>query len=61
MSPQSQPLPAFAKDVRTQYTETPNPAFTYGQKVDQTEQGKRWNEGQEAGWKVVETASEDPK
>ncbi|KAI0740527.1 hypothetical protein C8Q76DRAFT_852916 [Earliella scabrosa] len=59
-------LPAFSKDARTQCTQTPNPAFTtmvtYGHKVDRTEKGRRWIElGQETGWMVVGTASEDPR
>ncbi|OBZ65907.1 DNA-directed RNA polymerases I and III subunit RPAC1 [Grifola frondosa] len=53
-------LPAFNQSAKFQYTESPNPSFTYGQKVDTTTEGKEWLEGEKAGWKLVDTSKEDP-
>ena len=53
-------LPPFAQDIGTKFTAAPNPDFTLGQKVADTELGKKWVEGEQAGWKVVDTATEDP-
>ena len=52
-------LPPFA-DVQTKYTAPHNPGFTYGQKVDATEDGKRWLEGEKQGWKDIDTSKEVP-
>ncbi|KAI0800409.1 hypothetical protein C8Q74DRAFT_1344837 [Fomes fomentarius] len=54
------PLPPFAKETPPKFTESPNPNFTYGQKVDGTEYGKNWTEGEHAGWKTIDTATADP-
>ena len=55
----SQP-PPFATNVRCKYTAPRNPGFVYGQKVDATEDGKQWIEGEKQGWKVVDAAKEAP-
>ncbi|KAI6011120.1 hypothetical protein EDC04DRAFT_2871105 [Pisolithus marmoratus] len=48
-------LPLFDHDVRTKYTEPPNASWTFGQKIDNTESGRKWLEGEEQGWKVINT------
>ena len=54
-------LPAFSRETLAKYTESPNPTFSYGQKVDATEDGKKWLEGEKAGWTVVDPSKEDAK
>ncbi|KAH9925854.1 uncharacterized protein BXZ73DRAFT_49698 [Epithele typhae] len=53
-------LPQYAHAVKPQYTVAHNPSFTVGQRVDATEDGKTWIEGEKAGWKVVDTAAVEP-
>ncbi|KAI8968828.1 hypothetical protein BD414DRAFT_503668 [Trametes punicea] len=53
-------LSSFARDVRAEYTESPNPAFSYGQRVSDTPGGQEWIDGEKEGWKTVDAASEDP-
>ena len=55
------PLPAFNHETRAKYTESPNPTFSYGQKVDATQDGKKWVEGEKAGWTVVDPSKEEPQ
>ena len=55
------PLPAFNREIHSKYTESPNPTFSYGQKVDATEAGKRWLEGEKAGWTVVDPSKKEPQ
>ena len=52
-------LPPFA-EFKSKYTAAHNPGFTYGQKVDATEDGRRWVEGEKEGWLTIETAKEAP-
>ena len=54
-------LPAFNRETRAKYTESPNPGFSYGQKVDATEEGKKWLEGEKAGWTVVDPSKEESR
>ncbi|KAG5652683.1 hypothetical protein H0H81_004120 [Sphagnurus paluster] len=42
-------------------TEAPNPSWTFGQRVDATPEGREWLEGEKEGWKIVDTATEDPR
>ncbi|KNZ74279.1 hypothetical protein J132_07441 [Termitomyces sp. J132] len=43
-------------------TDAPNPTWTYGEKVGATPQGREWLDGEEAGWKTVDTSKvEDPR
>jgi len=43
------------------YTQSPNPTFELGQKLDATPEGKAWMEGEKkAGWKVVDTGKIEP-
>ncbi|KIO12052.1 hypothetical protein M404DRAFT_994092 [Pisolithus tinctorius Marx 270] len=48
-------LPPFNHDARTKFTETPNTSWTFGQKIESTESGRKWLEGEEQGWKVINT------
>ncbi|KAG6845003.1 hypothetical protein H0H87_001775 [Tephrocybe sp. NHM501043] len=42
-------------------TDAPNPSWTYGQRVDSTPEGREWLEGEKAGWKTVDTSTEDSR
>lgn len=42
------------------FTQSPNPGWTYGQKVEATAAGREWLAGEEAGWKVIDGTTEDP-
>ncbi len=53
-------VPPFRQDFVAKHTESPNPSFVYGQKVSETEEGSQWVEGEKAGWKVVDPATEEP-
>ena len=55
------PLPAFNGEMHAKYTESPNPTFSYGQKVDATEEGKKWLEGEKAGWTIVDASKEESR
>ncbi len=55
------PLPAFNRETHAKYTESPNPTFSYTQKVDATEDGKKWLEGEKAGWTVVDPSKEESR
>ncbi|KAL1940375.1 hypothetical protein VTO73DRAFT_8947 [Trametes versicolor] len=54
------PVPPFEREAKPKYTESPNPGFTYGQKVGETPEAKAWVEGAKDGWKTVDAATEDP-
>ncbi|KAI0363392.1 hypothetical protein BV20DRAFT_975745 [Pilatotrama ljubarskyi] len=54
-------VPAFDRGAQAKFTESPNPTFTYGQKVIETEEGKKWLEGAKDGWKTIDAATEDPR
>lgn len=54
-------LPAFNRETHSKYTESPNPTFSYGQRVDATEEGKKWVEGEKAGWTVVDPSKEEAR
>ncbi|KAI6011123.1 hypothetical protein EDC04DRAFT_2610017 [Pisolithus marmoratus] len=51
-------LPPFDYDAHTKYTDPPNTSWTFGQKTDNTEFGRKWLEGEEQGWKVINTAED---
>lgn len=55
----SSPLPPFPH-TDFQYTESPNPTWKYGEKIESTAQGKAWREGEAQGWKSFNTSQEDP-
>jgi len=44
-----------------QFTQMPNPGFTWGQRVDATEMGREWLEGGKDGWTVIDPEKEDPQ
>lgn len=52
-------LPSFARDEFT-YSESPNPSFAFGQKVDATPAGKVWLDGEKEGWVHIDTDTADP-
>jgi flavin reductase (DIM6/NTAB) family NADH-FMN oxidoreductase RutF len=52
-------IPPFDSTTYSTYTQSPNPSWTYGQKVDTTPAGKDWLAGESAGWKVFNTAETD--
>jgi hypothetical protein len=51
-------LPAFNfGDIA--YTQPPNPGWKFGRKVEETEEGRKWVEGEKQGWKRIDTDGED--
>ncbi|KAI6140977.1 hypothetical protein BKA82DRAFT_4205337 [Pisolithus tinctorius] len=48
-------LPPFDHDTHTKFTETPNTLWMFGQKIESMESGQKWLEGEEQGWKVINT------
>ena len=57
----SEPLPPFPHGDFI-YTESPNPNYTPGQRVDATEHGKKWlQKFDEYGTKTIDIAQENPR
>ncbi|KAL4067134.1 hypothetical protein V8B97DRAFT_2025233 [Scleroderma yunnanense] len=54
-------LPPFDHDAQTRFTEPPNSTWTYCQKIENTTTGRKWLEGEEQGWKVINTEEEDQR
>ncbi|KAI6096315.1 hypothetical protein EDD16DRAFT_1673413 [Pisolithus croceorrhizus] len=54
-------LPPFDHDVHTRFTEPPNPSWTFAQKIENTESGRNWLEGEKQGWKLIDTNREDTR
>ncbi|KAG1786297.1 uncharacterized protein HD556DRAFT_1309859 [Suillus plorans] len=52
-------IPPFDTTSYSTTTQSPNPSWTYGQRVDATPAGKDWLAGESAGWKVYSTAEMD--
>ncbi|KAG2035297.1 hypothetical protein BDR03DRAFT_923034 [Suillus americanus] len=52
-------IPPFDSTTYSTYTQSPNPSWRYGQRVDSTPAGKDWVAGESAGWKVYNTAELD--
>ncbi|KAG1803202.1 hypothetical protein EV424DRAFT_1517779 [Suillus variegatus] len=52
-------IPPFDTTSYSTTTQSPNPSWTYGQRVDATPAGKDWLAGEPAGWKVYNTAEMD--
>lgn len=53
-------LPPFDTTAAPAYAEAPNPDWKFGQRVEDTPDGKAWVEaGEKAGWTVIDTATED--
>lgn len=53
-------LPPF-EPSEFRYTASPNPDWTYGQRIESTEQGKEWAEGEKQGWTVIDTSKADKR
>jgi len=55
-------LPPFVPNTSGfTYTEPPHPDWTYGQGIEATADGRAWSEGEKAGWKTIDTGTEDPR
>ncbi|KAG1854970.1 hypothetical protein DFJ58DRAFT_727722 [Suillus subalutaceus] len=52
-------IPPFDSTTYSTYTQSPNPSWTYGQRVDTTPAGRDWVAGESAGWKIYNTAELD--
>ncbi|KAG1888590.1 hypothetical protein F4604DRAFT_960423 [Suillus subluteus] len=52
-------IPPFDSTTYSIYTQSPNPSWRYGQRVDTTPAGKDWVAGESAGWKIYNTAELD--
>lgn len=52
----SEPLQPFAHTPEWKYTESPNPGFKFGRKVDETPAGREWLKGLESGWEIMDTS-----
>ncbi|KAF9266553.1 hypothetical protein L218DRAFT_956329 [Marasmius fiardii PR-910] len=53
-------LPSFNHDTPFIRTQPPNPSYKFGDRVDQTEEGRKWLEGEKLGWKSFDTSKEKP-
>ncbi|KAI0946642.1 hypothetical protein AcW1_010056 [Taiwanofungus camphoratus] len=53
-------FPPFDTSFTFRQTQSPNRQWAYGQKVEDTPEGKAWMAGEKDGWKVVDTSKEDP-
>ncbi|KAI6044123.1 hypothetical protein EDC04DRAFT_2599711 [Pisolithus marmoratus] len=51
-------LPPFNHDAHIKFTESSNTSWTFGQKIENTESGRKWLEGEQQGWKVINTAED---
>ncbi|KZO92319.1 hypothetical protein CALVIDRAFT_557690 [Calocera viscosa TUFC12733] len=56
----SEPLPPFDDSFVPTYTESPNAAWQFGDKVGGTAAGKEWIEGEKEGWTSIDPASVEP-
>ncbi|KAG1815376.1 hypothetical protein EV424DRAFT_1412429, partial [Suillus variegatus] len=54
-------IPPFDNTSYSTTTQSPNPSWTYGQRVGATPAGKDWLAGESAGWKVYSTTEMDKK
>ncbi|KAH0839452.1 hypothetical protein J3R83DRAFT_242 [Lanmaoa asiatica] len=52
-------LPPFDRNNQPKFTEALNPTWSYCQTVDSTPAGREWLEGEEQGWKIINTAEHD--
>ncbi|KAI6110787.1 hypothetical protein EDD16DRAFT_1609741 [Pisolithus croceorrhizus] len=57
--PSTMSLPPFNHDAHARFTEPPNTSWTFAQKIENTEAGRKWLEGEKQGWKVIDTGRED--
>ena len=54
-------LPFIPNTTGFTFTEPPQPEWTYGQGIEATADGRAWAEGEKAGWKTIDTATDDPR
>jgi len=59
--PAPETIAPFNREKVPQFTQMPNPGFTWGQRVDATEMGREWLEGGKDGWTVIDPEKEDPQ
>ncbi|KAI9460406.1 hypothetical protein HD554DRAFT_2197018 [Boletus coccyginus] len=52
-------LPPFDHSNQPEFTQPPNPTWSYCQKVDSTPAGQAWLEGEKQGWHTIDTAECD--
>ena len=57
----SNPPPFIANTTGITYSEPPQPEWTYKQGIEATADGRAWAEGEKAGWKTIDTETEDPR
>jgi hypothetical protein len=43
------------------YSASPNPDWKFGQRIDESAEGRKWMEGEKSGWKTVDASTEDPR
>jgi hypothetical protein len=53
-------LPPFDPTHVLQYTQSPNPDWKFGRKLEESSMGAAWLEGDKQGWTVVDAESESP-
>ncbi|KZT50913.1 hypothetical protein CALCODRAFT_521694 [Calocera cornea HHB12733] len=53
-------LPPFDASFVPKYTESPNAAWQYGDKVGSTAAAQEWVEGEKHGWTSIDTAAVEP-
>ncbi|GJJ13490.1 hypothetical protein Clacol_007744 [Clathrus columnatus] len=51
-------LPPFDREHVLKHTQSPNPSWTYGQKLSETDKGKAWLAGEKEGWTVFDPEKE---
>ncbi|PSR74021.1 hypothetical protein PHLCEN_2v10205 [Hermanssonia centrifuga] len=56
----SETLPSFPVNAPPTYVANPHPGWSIGQKTESIPDGTEWTEGEEAGWTVMHTGTEDP-
>lgn len=56
----SSQLPSYDHSKGIQFTEPPHSGWKFGQKIDSTPDGKEWVEKGKDGFKIIETANENP-
>ncbi|PPQ88533.1 hypothetical protein CVT25_009913 [Psilocybe cyanescens] len=57
----SEQLPPFEKNKGFKISTSPNPDWKYGQRIEETPEGRAWAEGEKAGWTVVDTSKEETR
>ncbi|KAF9458930.1 hypothetical protein BDZ94DRAFT_1384796 [Collybia nuda] len=55
----SSDIPPFTPS-EFKYTAPPNPGWRFGQRIEETAEGRAWMEGEKLGWKTIDPSAEDP-